>query len=187
MHLKYFGDSYDIVKRFLLSTLSPLGPWSVHPMFVDAVEPDAAREFTTLIGAPLCTKTLVGTAADRIESLAGCKAVHHLLLDPDTGLKMLDAPNKPSPAHLYANELAEIVNARPSFLTAVYDQSLLRASRPPQLKQKLKHFGKQGIDGFAYESHASFLFLSRDKKLLERATEALHSAGLPALRLIRSA
>lgn len=32
MHVRYFGDSYDIVKQSLLRWLAPLGPWAAHPI-----------------------------------------------------------------------------------------------------------------------------------------------------------
>jgi hypothetical protein len=33
MRIPYYGDSYDIVKRFLLHTLDPEGDWAALPMF----------------------------------------------------------------------------------------------------------------------------------------------------------
>ena len=184
MHLKYFGDSYDIVKRFLLATLGDPGRWSVQPMFVEKVDSEDARRFATFIGARLCGKTSAATVASRTEAMASSKTAEHLFLDPDTGVKLVPMPKTPSSAHLYGAEVIDLVNARPAFLTAVYDQSLLRADRPPQLSTKLRWFGEVEISGFAYESHASFLFLSRDQDLLQRSRSALLGVGVPAVRLV---
>lgn len=188
MHIKYFGDSYDIVKRFFVSNLGALGPWSVQPMFAEPTESKDAERFAAFIGASLLSRTLVGTTAERAESLAASKSSGHLLLDPDIGLKMLDAPKSPSPAHLYGDELTEIVGARPSYLTVVFDQSVARAAHAQQLKekrQKLAYFRKKGIGGFVYDSHASFVFLSQEAALIEKAFLALRRTGLPESRLVR--
>ncbi len=37
MHMKHFGDSYDIVKKSLLACMGGLGPWAAHPMFTHGV------------------------------------------------------------------------------------------------------------------------------------------------------
>ena len=174
MHLKYFGDSYDIVKRFLLATLGDSGRWSVQPMFVEKVDSEDAKRFATFIGARLCGKTSVATVAGRTEAMASSKTAEHLFLDPDTGVKLVPMPKTPSSAHLYGAEVIDLVNARPAFL-----------SRPPAAAQHETEVVWRGRDhGFAYESHASFLFLSRDQDLLQRSRSALLGAGVPAVRLV---
>jgi hypothetical protein len=43
MKLRYFGDSYDIVKKSMLAWLSPFGKWQTHPMFTEVVVPTRRR------------------------------------------------------------------------------------------------------------------------------------------------
>ena len=51
MRMRYFGDSYDIVKQSLLRWLRTLGDWSAHPMFTEAVSDADVAAFETLLGA----------------------------------------------------------------------------------------------------------------------------------------
>lgn len=37
MHVRFLGDSFDIVKQSLLRWLAQCGPWSAHAMFTDEV------------------------------------------------------------------------------------------------------------------------------------------------------
>ena len=51
MRMRYFGDSYDIVKQSLLRWLRPLGEWSVHPMFTEPVSSADVSAYETLLSA----------------------------------------------------------------------------------------------------------------------------------------
>jgi len=44
MRMRYFGDSYDIVKQSLLRWLQSFGPWSVLPMFTEPVSDEEASK-----------------------------------------------------------------------------------------------------------------------------------------------
>ncbi len=37
MRMEFFGDSYDVVKRFLLRSIAPDAEWVAFPMFTDKV------------------------------------------------------------------------------------------------------------------------------------------------------
>ncbi|MGA7493863.1 MAG: hypothetical protein WB930_14365 [Syntrophobacteraceae bacterium] len=82
-------------------------------------------------------------------------------------------------------ELVEIATSRPKLLTLVFDQSLARGKEREQLSAKLSTLASDGVHGFAYISHACFVLLGCDKKLIQRALDAIKSASLlPSDRFI---
>jgi hypothetical protein len=181
---QYLGDSYDIVKRFILEQLAPLGPWSVHPMFTEEVSSEIYKSFSCLLGAPLLSNQRLMHSTDLVAYFACCASAVNVLLDPDTGVRLPGRTRSPSPKHIDSGELAKLVRARPSSLTAVFDQSYSRGHEPrQQLLAKLKHFHNNGIYCFGYASHASFLFLGLSEAHVERA-QALLGAILPPGRLL---
>ena len=183
MRPEFFGDSYDIVKRFLIKNLSSFGPWTVHPMFTS----NAARiagSFSDFLRAPLASTAVLSSKSARAESIQKCRGTGNLFLDPDTGVFCKKAPNSPSRKHVYAEELVDLVLARRGSLTAVYDQSFRRGDVRAQLKRKLWYFGRRRVIGFAYQSHACFLVLAANVGIVREAKERLLAVGLPSNRLI---
>lgn len=137
MRAKFFGDSYDLAKRFFLATLSPMGPWAVHPMFTSDGRPLPAElpaDFERLLAARLVDGRVLGDAASRRESLGKCLGADHLLLDPDTGIRVAREKRRPSMTHIEAEELLGIVRARPGRMTLVFDQAFARGDVKAQLK-----------------------------------------------------
>ena len=65
MHIKYFGDSFDIVKQSLIRWLAPLGNWSVHPMFTEAAKPAEATAYADFLGARLLSEAVLTDKTDR--------------------------------------------------------------------------------------------------------------------------
>jgi hypothetical protein len=186
MRPDWFGDSYDIVKRFLLSTLAQGGfrRWRVHPMFTEETSEEIADAFEHLLGAPLICREKV-TARNRASVLDVARTAGHLLLDPDTGICMEEPSGSQSRHHLYLDELVSLVRARPLGLTAVFDQSIKRvkgASRDEQLEEKLGCLRAKRLQAFAYKSHACFLFAAMDSALLTKAHALLSNTGLPLSR-----
>jgi hypothetical protein len=126
MRLKYFGDSYDIVKQSFLRWLSPLGPWSAHPMFTEAVSDADAAVFSALIGVPLVTTGVLKAGVDRTAYFADAEVCeHHLFLDPDTGIQLNATRNGKAPAYVFGSELVRLAQRRPERLTLVFDQCLV--------------------------------------------------------------
>lgn len=87
------------------------------------------------------------------------------------------------------DELVNVAENRPNKLILVYDQSINRGkgSTPPitQIRRKLWWFKVRSIHGFAYQSHANFLVVSKDRKALAEAKfRLLASSKLPKKRLI---
>ena len=187
MNLKFFGDSYDIVKQSLLRWLEPCGAWKAHPMFTPPVEPRRADEFERFLGVRLVSREVLDQRSDRKAFLKPAKCCQaNLFLDPDTGL--WPKSDGATPKHLMSVELAEIAKKRPDKLTLVFDQSFSRSlSRNQQIKEKLACLKKQGIHGVAYESHACFVLVSQSKDGLDNAvTTLLRKSRLPPERLVRA-
>jgi hypothetical protein len=188
MHIRYLGDSYDIVKQNLLRWLSPLGEWAVHPMFTEAVSEAQAAAFARFLGATLVSSDLLGGSTDRKAYFAGTRECGNLFLDPDTGLAVGPKPPKERPQYLFASELVELVNARPGSLTLVVDQSLPRGRDESALRVKLQHLGALGVSSFAYHSHASFILAAlKDSRVTEVFGHVLAASHLPASRFVRAA
>ena len=133
---KHFGDAYDIVKRSLLGWLAGLGPWCAHPMFTHNVTDDAANRFARLLGVQIISRERLHVGTDREAYLGVCKRPSHVFLDPDTGLKV-GRGNRPE--YLFTDELVRLAEARPEFLTLVFDQSLQRGNEENQVRSKLEH------------------------------------------------
>jgi hypothetical protein len=185
MHLKHFGDSYDIVKKSLLLWLAGFGPWVAHPMFTHDVSQEDAAAFSRFLGIPLASTEVLVTGTDRRSYLAACGECRSVFLDPDTGVRLHQENGSRSTQFLFADELVEIANRRPEGLILTFDQSLARGSEAAQIAAKLAHFNGQGVVGFAYVSHASFMVLGRSQDVVSQAeSELISKSGLPKYRLI---
>jgi hypothetical protein len=185
MHLKHFGDSYDIVKRSLLQWLAAFGPWAAHPMFTHAVSEVDAAAFSRFLGIPLVSTDVLHTGTDRQSYLATFGDFRSLFLDPNTGVRLRRENGWRSPDFLFGDELVTLASARPRGLLLTFDQSLARGSEAEQIRKKLSYFAGQGLHGFAYVSHASFMVLGQSDSVTNGAkTEVARQSGLPGHRLV---
>jgi hypothetical protein len=164
----YLGDSFDIVKRFFCDVLHALG-YTVYidPMFTGewAGEDEAFGKFLgamhVLHRVPSQSKTA-------------------LFLDPDTGVR-----SSPSAAHVSFDRLAQALGDH--IIVFVFDQSFSRNTSPrEQMNQKLAEMRSRDCCGFYYNSHARFLFVSRDDDALKALESHLCGLGLPGSRLVRN-
>lgn len=186
MDLKHFGDSYDIVKKALLQWLSPFGPWAAHPMFTHAVTDIEAAAFSNFLGVPLASTAVIAVDSDRPEYFAACGDCRSIFLDPDTGVRLHRREPKRATEFIFADEIVKIAKIKERGLVLVFDQSLARGSERDHVQAKLDHFMAQGIDGFAYISHASFLVLGRSGALVRDArNHVVAISGLPEGRIVR--
>lgn len=187
MDLKHFGDSYDIVKKSLIAWLSDLGPWSAHPMFTHHVSSEAAQKFARFLGVRLLSRERLHSESDRIGYFSVCDGAQHVFLDPDTGVKVTPVAPSKAPHFLLSDDLVRLAKARPGWLTLAFDQALPRGMDPqPQIRAKLTHFAANGLQSFAYVSHASFIIFGCRRTQVERAYRTvLTKSGLPARRFIR--
>ena len=186
MDLEKFGDSYDIVKQSFLRWLSPCGAWTADPMFTKTVTLNEAKEFSSFLGVGLVTWAKFPYKAGRPDYFNKAKlCTDHLLLDPDTGLRL--PPTSPTRRHLMATELLAIAQARPKRLTLVYDQSISRSGGSPksQIKKKLVWLEDHGLHGFAYVSHVCFILVSLYQHALHNARDKfLQASRLPTTRIV---
>jgi hypothetical protein len=186
MNPKFFGDSYDIVKKSLISWLKPGSEWAVHPMFTEEVPSADACDFARFLNAELLSSKVLKAGIDLKEYFEPCRGVHNLFLDPDTGVRV---EGRQSVRHILGETLVEIVCDRPQALTLVFDQSYTRAAeteRTEEIRQKLAFFAGHNVYGLAYNSHATFLLLCKNLELLNQAYKSLENSGLPRKRILRN-
>lgn len=186
MHLRHFGDSYDIVKKSLLGWLGAFGPWAAHPMFTHEVTEEDANAFSSFLGVPLISKAVLLPSSDRRAYLAACgNNCKSVFLDPDTGVRLHPKRGKRAPEFLFGDEIEAIAAIKPQGLVLTFDQSLARGSEAQQIREKLGHFKSHEIHGFAYVSHASFMVLGQSANVVATAKEDVaRKSGLPAHRIV---
>jgi hypothetical protein len=167
MNPKYFGDSYDIVKRFFCGVLSDLG----YEVFVDSKFTGdwsgKEADFHRLIGA---SPVVAG------ESPAENASV--LFLDPDTGVRVRSGRQ-----HVSFSRLAQEANHYD--IVFAFDQSFSRNNDARStMTEKMEMMRSLGCHAMYYNSHARFLFVSREAERLDRLRDHLRGIGLPHLRLL---
>jgi hypothetical protein len=144
MNPKYYGDSYDLVKRFFCREIGALG-YSVE---VDAMLTGAWN------GAESNFYRLIGAAAlGNHKADGGHRA---LLLDPDTGVK-----HSASRQHV---SFARIAQETKAFrLVFSFDQSFSRQAKPlAVIQEKLATLKSLGCASLYYDSHARFVFAAAE-------------------------
>ena len=186
MHLDYFGDTYDLAKRFLMQCLAPGEPWGIIPMFTDEWNPEQVAAFERLLGGkvliPDCIK---GTRRRQDVSTAGTW-VGHVFIDPDTGIRSPDSTSS-STKLIRLTEIVREAREHSRNLILAFDQSYANAKLPAKtkaMKQKLAFLNADDVNGFGYLGQASFLILSCDPSAIQRARQNLLDAGVPDSRLI---
>jgi hypothetical protein len=185
MKRKYFGDSYDIVKKSLIAWLSGFGPWVTHPMFTEDFPPEEAAAFSGLLGTPLFSTEVLTPQTARTRYFAPCSTPKNLFLDPDTGVSVRRFGGGRSTQFVFGEELVKWSVERPKALTLIFDQSYSREFKKEiLLQEKLEYFAGNNTSGFAHDSHTTFLLLGADAELVKRARDTLLKAGLPDWRLV---
>jgi len=166
MNPLWFGDSYDIVKRFFVGEVRSLG-YAVY------VEP-----------------MLTGDWDGRDDQLFRLLQVRHvrdhvrlnersaLLIDPDTGVS-----ERSTPKHVSSGKIVEYLAIHD--LVFVFDQSFSRiGDADAAMCSKLERLNVCGAAGFYYNSHARFLFAARSWEPLTELQARLRESGLPSSRLL---
>jgi hypothetical protein len=168
MNPAYFGDSYDIVKRFFCSELRALGySVAVVPMLTGTWGSSEAK-FYRFIGA------------EPLANLALNSQPVALLFDPDTGVH-----HKATRRHLSIQQLAAA--AQTHELVFSFDQSFSRQHKPAVAMQgKLAALNLQECHGMYYDSHARFLFAATEVCRIAELRDHLISLGMPPTRLLTS-
>jgi len=183
MRMDFFGDSYDIVKKFLIQSIAPNADWVAFPMFSHEVDDKKIKAFEQFLGVRVVSKTIISTTTNRVEHLAASAHHRHIFIDPDTGIKLEPTHGANSVKYIFGTELVTLCKGSPERLLLVYDQSVPRGSELKSIREKLAYFRAQNICGFAYVSHACFLILSASSFASKKSYDGLLGSNLPSFRL----
>lgn len=166
MNPSWYGDSFDLVKRFFVSALKNTGfSVEIAPMLTGDWDADSLCSFYNLLG---------GVERETNKQSTTKRA---LLVDPDTGIGPKAGAKHTTIGNVvkYASEYIIVI---------VFDQSFSRNKDPASvMDQKLFELGKHGTYGFYYDSHARFLVCSNDPNALNDYKRSLVPQGLPLNRL----
>jgi len=162
---QYFGDSFDIVKRFFVENLNAIGyQVVVDPMRTGEWNGVEHGFYQLLKAYPLNEKSSSKSA---------------LLLDPDKGIG-----RKRSKQHVTIKCIADQLLHHDVVFS--FDQSFSRdANAKDTIKEKLLLLQETGNYGFYYNSHARFLFAAKSIDILGEIEQQLLASGLPASRLLK--
>lgn len=163
MNPDWFGDSYDIVKRFFVGTLKREGfSVFVNPMFTGDWKGLEDSFYSFIDALPYPTGEIPGPSA--------------VLLDPDTGIGKTKTER-----HMTVRDVAD--EATKFSIVFCFDQSFSRGQPQEQMEYRLRLLRTEKVYGFYYNSHAKFLFAGRDGKMMGKVELALAKSGLPKNRL----
>jgi hypothetical protein len=184
MQMHFFGDSYDIVKRYLLHSLAPDAVWRAFPMFTDDVSAAQVDELAAFLGVEIVASAVFTAQTDRASHLRADPSWAHIFLDPDTGVRLRPCGGVTSTRYVFGHELVGLCHQQPDRLAVVFDQSVPRGQERPSIEAKLAYFGENHVAGFAYASHACFVVLSSTQSVIDEARARLVASHLPTARLI---
>jgi len=184
MRIQFFGDSYDVVKRFLIRTVAPDAKWIAFPMFTHEVAAADISALEAFLGVSIASPHAMTSSTDRAAHLSALADHRHIFLDPDTGIKLKPSNGADAVKYVFGPELVALCEQNPDRLLLVFDQSVPRGAERKAIAEKLGYFRKKGLCGFAYLSHACFLVLSRSESACETARKRLLAAHLPQIRLV---
>jgi len=164
MNPRFLGDSYDIVKRYFCEAMRLLG-YQVYADLMPTGDWHGQEDvFFRFLNARSRTEPTKQPAA--------------LFLDPDKGVSR----GKETLSHTSPQRIAS--ECMKYELVFAFDQSFSRSSPArPQMDAKLSALVELGCFGMYYDSHARFLFASRDSGRIVQLSELLVEQGLPAQRL----
>jgi len=80
MRMQFFGDSYDVVKRFLLHTIAPEAKWIAFPMFTHEVAADDITAFEAFLGVSIASHDAITKSTDRAIHLSALTNHRHVFL-----------------------------------------------------------------------------------------------------------
>jgi len=168
MNPQWFGDSFDIVKRFFIGNIREMGyQVLVDPMLTGKWNGLENKFYDFIRAAPLkgLTKSSGRTA---------------LFLDPDKGI----AP-KQTKQHVTIKKIVDYLEEYEIVFS--FDQSFSRgADSLEQMGKKLSLLKKKGAAGFYYDSHhVGFLFSAKSPEVLTNLERHLMAVGLPEKRFIK--
>ena len=165
MNPQWFGDSFDIVKRFFVERLNEIGYHVVVDPMLTGEWNGLEHSFYAFLKAQPLTENIEGKSA--------------LLLDPDTGIG-----KKKTKQHVTIKCIADKLSKHDVVFS--FDQSFSRGgSATEKIKEKLRLLKETENHGFYYDSHARFLFAANSIENLKQLEKQLLHSGLPASRLVK--
>ena len=166
MNSQWFGDSFDIVKRFFIGNIREMG----YQVFID---PMLTGEWNGLEN-----KFYGFIGAAPLESLATSVGKTALLLDPDKGIGLY-----PTKQHVTVRMIVNYLQEHEIVFS--FDQSFSHSvDALKKMREKLNLLKEEGAVGFYYNSHARFLFSAKSPEVFANLKRHLVMAGLPKKRLI---
>jgi len=186
--MNYFGDSYDIVKKFLIKSIAPNAEWIALPMFTEEVSGKDIKSFEQFLHVRVISKINVTPTIDRDKYFADSSNHRHIFIDPDTGISIKKRYGAKSINYIFGPELVSLCKQNPERLLLVFDQSIQRdnAEQVDQsVERKLTYFRAQNIFCFAYKSHACFMVLSVSSSVCKKAYNNLINTHLPSSKLTK--
>ena len=132
MHLKFFADSYEYVKKAVIHAIAPAEEWVVHPMLFQVNVGSGPKvagprggglviaEYAAFLGLPE-EAVLPGNARTKPNLVRdlGEHPNRHAFLDPDTGIKEKERNG----GYIKPDRIREVVRQRPGRVTLVFDHS----------------------------------------------------------------
>jgi hypothetical protein len=188
MKMNFFGDSYDIIKKFLIKSIAPNAEWIALPMFTDEVSSKDIKSIEQFLHVRIVSKAKVTATTDRNKYFAESANHRHIFIDPDTGISIKKHYGKNSPYYVFGPELVSLCMQNPERLLLVFDQSIQRGKADQveeSIERKLTYFIEQNIFCFAYKSHACFMVLSLSSSVCKKAYDNLLDTNLPNSKLTR--
>lgn len=193
MHLNYFADSYEYVKRALINAIAEPQEWVVHPMLFRSIDggwPGGGldiAEYAAFLGLPE-EAVLPGNARTR-QQLVGDVAGHrrtHLFLDADKGIVEGNGDTET----VTVGQVRDVVGQRPGRITLVFDHAFKDggdARQKVEEKRDLVCGAEQHGGAVVAREHRTvcFIWLSTDEgsavAVMDRLQDRLH---IPDQRII---
>ena len=170
MNRKFFGDSYDAVKRMWGDILYHWAPLYANARYIPF---EMQEDFTQLTGIPI-----LNAAPD---------TPYSILNDPDTGIRMPGEKNQSSGrTHTTIEEIAAQLGTSAPRCVVTFDQSNYRQlglNHQEQRAKKVDALRKLGVASFYYISHAPFLFALSTMDARNQLKTHLMKCGIPGSRL----
>ena|SRR5437016_10816864 len=121
MRMQFFGDSYDVVKRFLIHTVAPDAKWTVFPMFTHEVAAADIFAFEAFLGVSVASPHAMTSSTDRASHLSVLADHRHIFLDPDIGIKLKPSNGSDAVKYVFGPELVALCEQSPDRLLLVFE------------------------------------------------------------------
>ena len=153
-------------------------------MFTDEWPQNQVDVYADYLGGTVLTTEVVDDATNRTTYFSAATSAGDVFIDPNTGVPERRLGPRDLPKYVQIGELCEIVSRRPNQLTVVYDQSIANGANAAEVEaRKLAKLSESDVVGFAYAAPVSFLILSADQGVIDRARALIQASDIPMWRL----